>query len=108
MRSAVLATLLFLAFVHCAIALPNCDACRKLIVVDEAATPSDIKKAYHQKALENHPDKNPDDPTAQERFLRIQGCYEGLIKRKCSGASLHCPLFPICLKGSITHRLYRA
>jgi hypothetical protein len=21
---------------------------------------------------------------------------------------LHCPLFPICLKGSITHRLYRA
>ena len=89
MRTAVFATLLYLACVHYATAMPNCDACRKLIGVNEAASASDIKKAYHQKALENHPDKNPDDPTAQERFLRIQGCYEGLTKRKCSGSSLH-------------------
>jgi hypothetical protein len=78
----------FLAFLTFVDAVPSCDACRKLIGVDEKALPSDIKRAYHQKALESHPDKNPDDPLAQERFMRIQGCYEGLIKSKCTGACL--------------------
>jgi DnaJ-related protein SCJ1 len=87
MRTAFCSALLFLALAaHLVLAVPNCEACRKLIGVNDSASPSDIKKAYHQKALENHPDKNPDDPAAQERFLRIQGCYEGLIKRKCTGA----------------------
>jgi hypothetical protein len=88
LRTALFSAIVFIAFARRVYAVPNCDACRNLIGVNEAASPSDIKKAYHQKALENHPDKNPDDPTAQERFLRIQGCYEGLIKHKCTGASL--------------------
>ncbi len=85
MRLLLHAAVFFFALATLADALPNCDACRKLIGVQKGAPSSDIKKAYHQKALENHPDKNLDDPTAQERFLRIQGCYEGLIKRKCTG-----------------------
>ena len=112
MRFAFCSALVFLAIVHYVHSLPNCDACRKLIGVDEAASTNDIKKAYHQKALENHPDKNPDDPTAQERFLRIQGCYEGLIKRKCTGAHTghtnFIMFFRLCTKVTFhTCRLHR-
>jgi len=68
-------------------AVPSCDACRKLIGVDEGASSGDIKRAYHQKALESHPDKNPDDSMAQENFMRVQGCYEALTKSKCTDSN---------------------
>ena len=83
------AAALFLAFVTFADAVPSCDACRKLIGVDEGASSGDIKRAYHQKALESHPDKNPDDSMAQENFMRVQGCYEALTKSKCTGSFNH-------------------
>jgi DnaJ-class molecular chaperone len=86
MRLLLFATALLLLLLASVIdAKPSCRTCRELLGLDDTALPSDIKKAYHQKALENHPDKNPDDPTAQERFLRIGLCYESLTKNKCSG-----------------------
>ena len=86
MHEIVYAAVLCLVFVTFVDAVPSCDACRKLLGVDNGASKIDIKRAYHQKALESHPDKHPDDPMAQEKFMRIQGCHEGLIKSKCSGA----------------------
>jgi molecular chaperone DnaJ len=38
---------------------------------DEAA----LKKAYRQIALKNHPDRNPDDPSAEERFKEASEAY---------------------------------
>ena len=91
MRRLVYATVFLLACVILASANPSCDACRKLLGVDSQSLASDIKKAYHQKALASHPDKNPDDPEAQEKFLRIGSCYEHLRKNTCSGDQQEMP-----------------
>ena len=50
----------------------------EVLGVDRDATTTDIKKAYRKLALANHPDKNPGDPGAQERFVRIAEAFEVL------------------------------
>jgi molecular chaperone DnaJ len=39
---------------------------------------ADIKKAYRRLAMKNHPDRNPDDPDAEERFKEAKEAYEVL------------------------------
>src|SRR5918998_5943890 len=43
--------------------------------VDKKASQEDIKKAYRKLAREHHPDRNPDDKNAEERFKEIQQAY---------------------------------
>jgi DnaJ-class molecular chaperone len=43
------------------------------------ASAEDIKKAYRKLALETHPDRNPNDPRAEERFKHISEAYGVLI-----------------------------
>lgn len=53
--------------------------------VDETAEPDAIKKAYRRLARAYHPDRNPGDPNAEERFKTIQEAYETLsdpVRRK--------------------------
>ena len=40
------------------------------------ATADDIKKAYRKIARTNHPDLNPDDPTAEARFKDAGRAYD--------------------------------
>ncbi len=48
----------------------------KLLGVPEKADAQTIKKAYRKLARELHPDKNPDDPTAEGRFKEVQNAYD--------------------------------
>ena len=51
-----------------------------LLGVDPSAKAIDIKKAYRKKSVQEHPDKNPNDPTATERFQAISQAYQVLSK----------------------------
>jgi len=42
------------------------------------ASASEIRVAYRTISLKYHPDKNPDDPKAAEKFIRYQSAYEVL------------------------------
>lgn len=46
--------------------------------VDPGASEEELKKAYKKQSLANHPDKNPGDETASERFQEISAAYETL------------------------------
>lgn len=43
--------------------------------VSPDATGEEIKKVYRKLALETHPDRNPNDPSAEERFKKISEAY---------------------------------
>ena len=46
--------------------------------VPRDASQDDIKKAHRKLALKYHPDKNPDDDVARDKFKRIQEAYDVL------------------------------
>ena len=50
----------------------------KILGLEKDATDNDVKKAYRKLAIIHHPDKNPDDEHAAERFKDIGEAYETL------------------------------
>ena len=68
-----------------------------MLGVSKKASDEEIKKAYRKLARKYHPDRNPDDPAAEEKFKEISAAHDTLAdpeKRKeydaggpCSPAS---------------------
>src|SRR4051794_28047440 len=50
----------------------------KVLGVDKKASQDEIKKAYRKLARQYHPDKNPGDKAAEERFKEVQGAYDAV------------------------------
>lgn len=50
----------------------------KILGIPKDATPKDIKKAYRNLSKQYHPDKNPDDKEAEEKFKQVAQAYETL------------------------------
>ncbi|MEK6774601.1 MAG: J domain-containing protein [Bdellovibrionota bacterium] len=53
-----------------------------LLGVSRTATPEEVKKAYRKLALQFHPDKNPGNKKAEEKFKEISEAYDTLGDEK--------------------------
>ena len=54
----------------------------KILGVDRKASEEDIRKAYRKLAMQYHPDRNPNDKQAEERFKEINEAYQVLSDSK--------------------------
>ncbi len=48
----------------------------EVLGVDRGVTAEDLKKAYRKQATKHHPDKNPGDKSAEEKFKELGEAYE--------------------------------
>ena len=51
----------------------------EILGISRNATSDEVKKAYRQMALKFHPDKNPDNKEAEDKFKEAAEAYSVLI-----------------------------
>ena len=52
----------------------------EVLGVAPTASPADIQKAYRKLAKKLHPDLNPGDKAAEEKFKEVAGAYDLLCR----------------------------
>src|SRR5215210_6451803 len=50
----------------------------EVLGVNKDASEDEIKKSYRKLAMKHHPDRNPDNPRAEEHFKEAKEAYEVL------------------------------
>jgi len=50
----------------------------KILGVERSASADDVRKAYRKRAMQDHPDRNPGDRQAEERFKDLNEAYQVL------------------------------
>ena len=50
----------------------------EVLGVNRDASDEEIKKAYRKLAMKHHPDRNPDNPKAEDHFKEAKEAYEVL------------------------------
>ena len=59
----------------------------QILGVSPSASDDEVKKAYRQQCKRYHPDLNPNDPTAEEKFKQVQAAYDQVMKMRQGGAA---------------------
>ena len=62
--------------------VPSTNVLYDMLGVQKTATQAEIKKAYRRLALLQHQDKCPDDPKANDNFLKLNKAYQVLSDEK--------------------------
>ena len=50
----------------------------EVLTVERTASDQELKSAYRKLAMQYHPDRNPDDPAAEEKFKQASEAYQVL------------------------------
>ncbi|MCP4546009.1 MAG: molecular chaperone DnaJ [bacterium] len=50
----------------------------EVLGLEKNCTPDDVRKSYRKRAMKFHPDRNPDDPGAEDKFKEATEAYEVL------------------------------
>ena len=58
----------------------------KSLGLDRNASKDDVKKAYRKLAKQYHPDKNPGNKQAEEKFKEVSEAYEAINSGKSSSS----------------------
>ena len=66
----------------------------QILGLSEEADKKEIRKAYRRLAKRYHPDRNPGNPEAEDKFKEVQMAYETLMGRTAMSGRPHASDFP--------------